>query len=96
MITPKFKIWLKSATIRAVRTIAQNLVSTLPVGLVITPVMIEKADWQMLYVILAWLSTGLLAGLASFLTSVATGLPEADAEYEARKLEESRKMNGQN
>lgn len=70
------KFW-KAAFVRALRTVAQNLVSTLPAGLVITADMIEKANWKILYVILAWLLTGLLGGVASLLTSFATGLPEA-------------------
>lgn len=73
------KFW-KAALIRAGRTVAQNLASTLPAGLVITPVMIEKADWKVIYVILAWLLTGFLGGVASLLTSIATGLPEVKEE----------------
>lgn len=67
----------KAAFIRALRTVAQNLASTLPVGIVITSDMVQKADWQVVYVVLAWLATGLLGGVASLLTSIATGLPEA-------------------
>ena len=71
------KFW-KAAITRAIRTVAQNLASTLPVGLVITSDMIQKADWNIVYIVLAWLATGLLGGVASMLTSIATGLPEAD------------------
>ena len=71
------KFW-RAAITRAVRTVAQNLASTLPVGLVITSDMIQKANWNFVYIVLAWLATGLLGGVASILTSVATGLPEAD------------------
>ncbi|MBQ9657138.1 MAG: hypothetical protein IJV31_00020 [Clostridia bacterium] len=71
------KFW-KAAITRAIRTVAQNLASTLPVGLVITSDMIQKADWNIVYIVLAWLVTGLLGGVASMLTSIATGLPEAD------------------
>lgn len=67
----------KAAFIRALRTVAQNLASTLPVGIVITSDMVQKADWQVVYIVLAWLATGLLGGVASLLTSIATGLPEA-------------------
>lgn len=69
--------WIKAAGIRAVKTIAQTLASTLPVGFAITPTMIENADWSILYVVLAWLGTGILSGIASVLTSLA-GLPEVD------------------
>lgn len=70
------KEFLKAAAIRAARTVAQTLASAIPVGFVITPVMIESANWSYLYIALAWLGTGLLSGIASFLTSIATGLPE--------------------
>ena len=71
------KNFWKAALIRSLRTVAQNLASTLPVGLVITSEMVEKANWKILYAIVAWLLTGLLGGVASLLTSIATGLPEA-------------------
>lgn len=69
------KFW-KAALVRSIRTVAQTLASTLPIGLVITPDMIENANWNIVYVVLAWLSTGLLSGVASLCTSLATGLPE--------------------
>lgn len=71
------KFW-KAAMIRAFRTVCQTLVSTFPVGFVITPVMVQNADWTILYVVAAWLGTGILNGIASLLTSIATGLPEAE------------------
>lgn len=73
----KTKRWLKCAGIRALKTVAQTLGSTIPVGLVITPAMIEQANWSYLTIILAWIGTGLLSGVASLLTSLA-GLPEVD------------------
>jgi hypothetical protein len=74
-----------AALVRALRTFAQTLAATIPVGLVITPAMIETLDMSALMVVVAWLATALLAGLASFLTCVAAGLPEVgDPEvYEA-------------
>lgn len=75
------KKWLKAAGVRAIKTVAQTLASTLPVGFVITPVMVQDADWSILYIVLAWLGTGLLAGVASLLTSLA-GLPELKEESE--------------
>jgi len=83
MITPKFKIWLKCALIRALKTVCQTAVATISTGVVLADV-----DWAMVG------SASLLAGILSILTSVG-GLPEADAEEEARKLEEARKINGQ-
>lgn len=81
----KWKLWFKAASVRALKTVAQSLASTLPVGLIVTPVMIENASWSLLYVILAWLATGLLAGIASLLTSL-SGLPEVELEEENRLL----------
>lgn len=75
------KQWLKAAGVRAIKTVAQTLASTLPVGFVITPVMVQDADWSIIYIVLAWLGTGLLAGIASLLTSLA-GLPELKEESE--------------
>ena len=71
------KKWLKAAGVRAVKTTCQTLGSTIPVGLTVTPVMIQHADWTVVYVVLAWLGTGLLAGASVFLTSLG-GLPEVD------------------
>lgn len=72
------KKWWKAAGIRAFKTICQTLSSTLPVGFVITPVMVQNANWTMIYVVLAWLGTGCLSGIASLLTSIATGIPEVE------------------
>ena len=81
MIKLKSKTWWIAAGTRAIKTTCQTLASMLPVGFVITPAMIESANWTMLYVALAWLGTGLLAGFGSLLTSLA-GLPECkEAEY---------------
>lgn len=83
MITPKFKIWLRCAVVRAVKTIAQTMAATIG-----TSAVLHEVDWVMV------VSASLLAGLLSILTSVA-GLPEADAEDEKIKLEEVRRLNGQ-
>ena len=83
MITPKFKIWIKAAVVRAVRTTAQTIIAMIPVG-----VTIEDVSWGIVA------STALLAGILSIMTSLA-GLPEVEAEEEARKLEEVRRLNGQ-
>ena len=71
------KFW-KAALIRAFRTVCQELATTIPAGLVVTPVMIQQMDISVLYIVLAWLATGLLGGIVSILTSVATGLPEVE------------------
>ena len=72
------KEFWKAAGIRALRTTCQSLAATLPVGFVITPVMVQNADWTALYAVVAWLGTGLLSGVASLLTSIASGLPEVE------------------
>lgn len=84
MITPKFKIWVKCATIRAIRTIAQTALASMG-----TSATFGDVDWKLV------LSTSLFAGVLSLLTSIVTGLPEADAEDEARILEEARRLNAQ-
>ena len=48
-----------------------------------------EVDWMLV------LSTSLFAGVLSMLTSIVTGLPEADAEEEKMKLEEAKRLNGQ-
>ena len=59
-----WKIWIKAAAVRAVKTIAQTAVSLIGVGAVMSDI-----DWVMVG------SASLLAGILSILTSVA-GLPE--------------------
>ncbi len=56
--------WLKAASIRAVKTVAQTAVALIPVG-----VSIAEVGWVEVA------STAILAGVVSLLTSVA-GLPE--------------------
>ena len=74
--------FIRAALIRALRTTCQTLAAMLPAGFVVTPAIIEGLDWSVLYIIGAWLLTGLFSGLASFLTSMATGLPEAEGGHE--------------
>lgn len=61
-----FKNWLKCASIRAIKTIAQTAV-----GLIGTSLTIADVSWEVV------LSASLLAGVTSLLTSVA-GLPEVE------------------
>lgn len=58
--------WLKAASIRAVKTMAQTAVATIGTGAVMSDV-----DWTMI------LSASVLAGVLSLLTSLA-GLPEVN------------------
>lgn len=60
------KKWLKCAGIRALKTICQTAIAMIPVGITISEV-----DW------ITVLSTSLLAGILSLLTSLA-GLPELE------------------
>lgn len=62
----KQKYWLKCASIRALKTMAQTAVATIGSAMVMSAV-----DWKMV------LSASILAGILSLLTSVA-GIPEVD------------------
>ena len=61
-------LWLKAAAIRAVKTVCQTAAATIG-----TAAVLASVDWKMV------LSTSILAGLLSLLTSVA-GLPEVTAK----------------
>lgn len=65
-----FKIWLKAASVRAIKTMAQTAVAMIPVG-----VSIVEVGW------VGVAGTAALAGVLSLLTSVA-GLPEIKLEEE--------------
>lgn len=81
--------FIKYALIRAIRSFFQSLASNLPAGLVITPVMLQTLDINILYIIAAYIATAMLHGIASLITSIATGLPEADYdEYLHMDVEE--------
>lgn len=60
------KKWIKCASIRAIKTIAQTMVAMIPVG-----ISINEVSW------LTVIGTSLLAGILSLLTSIA-GLPEVE------------------
>lgn len=61
-----FKIWIKAAGVRALKTVAQTAVATIG-----TSVVLSSVDWRMV------VSASILAGVLSVLTSVA-GLPELE------------------
>ena len=70
--------FIKYALIRAARTVCQCAISLIPASALITEV-----DWRLVA------SASLLAGIVSILTSIATGLPEADYdEYINMDVEE--------
>lgn len=58
------KKWMKAATIRAIKTMAQTAVSLIPAAQ-----MIQQVDWKVV------VGTAALAGVVSLLTSIA-GIPE--------------------
>lgn len=72
------KKWLKAAGIRAIKTTAQTAIATIGSSAVISSV-----DWKMV------LSTSLLGGILSLLTSVA-GLPEVNEDTTDGSDSESR------
>lgn len=63
------KKFIKAAAIRAIRTVAQTAVATIGTSAVMADV-----NWVMVA------SASILAGVLSVLTSIATGLPEVEAE----------------
>lgn len=63
-MSEKTKKWLKAASIRAVKTVAQTAVATIG-----TTAVMSEVNWAMVA------SASALAGILSLLTSVA-GLPE--------------------
>ena len=65
-MSDKAKLWIKSAGVRAVKTIAQTAVATIG-----TSAMLGDVNW------VAVASASILAGVLSILTSVA-GLPEVN------------------
>lgn len=75
----------KKALIRALHTFWQTLAATAPVGITITADMIRAADWKSIALsILAWIGTAVLAGVFSFIKSMAVGMPEttpSDVDY---------------
>ena len=65
-----FKLWLKCAGIRAIKTICQTAIATIG-----TSAVMSEVNWLMVG------SASLLAGILSLLTSIA-GIPEVDGENE--------------
>ena len=65
------KEFWKSALIRAIKTIAQTLLSTITVGQALSDI-----NW------ITILSISVVAGICSILTSIITGLPEVESDGE--------------
>ena len=68
MTKKNFKIWLRAALIRAVKTVAETAVAAIG-----TSAMLDEVNW------ISVLSTAALAGIISMLWSV-RGLPEIEEE----------------
>ena len=69
-MSEKWKLWWKAAGVRAVKTIAQTCIATIGASALLSDV-----NW------ITVLSTAVLAGVLSLLTSVA-GLPEVEQAKE--------------
>lgn len=67
MKNEKTRKWLKAVAIRAVRTVAQSALASIG-----TAAVLGDVNWLMVG------SAAALAGILSILTSVVTGLPEAE------------------
>ena len=65
-----FKLWIKCASIRALKTICQTAIATIG-----TSAVMSEVNWLMVG------SASLLSGILSLLTSIA-GLPEVDEKSE--------------
>ena len=76
-MTRDWKKWAIAALIRAVRTFAQSMVAMIGVGAAF-----NEIDW------LKALSVSGVAFVLSILTSLATGLPEAEDQLEKPPAEE--------
>lgn len=76
-MTRDWKKWAIAALIRAVRTFAQSMVAMIGVGAAF-----NEVDW------LKALSVSGVAFVLSILTSLATGLPEAEDQPEKPPAEE--------
>lgn len=63
-MSEKFKMWVKCAGVRAIKTVAQTAVGSIGASAIFSEV-----DWKIV------VSSALLAGVVSILTSIA-GLPE--------------------
>ena len=88
------KEFWQAAFTRALRTVFQTLAGSFPAGIVISVKMIQEVDISLLWTVMAWIATGLLSGLASLLTSLATGLPEAHIEEQKPPDEEEGEDGG--
>lgn len=76
-----FKEWIKAASIRAIKTVAQTAVAIIGTSTIVTEV-----NWKVVA------CSAVLAGIVSLLTSVA-GLPELDKQEKIEKEGEGNDTN---
>lgn len=74
------KTLLKAAWVRAYRSFFQGIVSQIPAGFAVTPIMIQHFKISYVYVIIAILCNAALYAFASFVTCMVGGLPEAQLQ----------------
>lgn len=74
------KTLLKAAWVRAYRSFFQGIVSQIPAGFAVTPIMIQHFKISYVYVIAAILCNAALYAFASFVTCMVGGLPEAQLQ----------------
>lgn len=72
------KEYWNAILMRAWHAVWETAGATLPASIIITPAMIEQFDWKLLYVVVAWAATALIAGGLSVVKSLAAGVPEAE------------------
>lgn len=70
------KRWIKAASIRAAKTMAQTAA-----GLITTGAVMSAIDWRVV------ISTAIVSGIYSLLTSV-NGLPELDVQVPTEEVDE--------
>ena len=74
----------KAALERAKRTAIEYICSSIPVGTVITPAMIQNFNFNVVkWVVLAWLATGIIQVAGAFFWALKTGVPEVQPAIEA-------------
>lgn len=73
-----WKLWIKAATVRALKTICQTALAVIS-----TAAVLSEVDWK--YAV----SASILAGILSVLTSLA-GLPEVDQQAEVVRYDDDR------
>ena len=72
-MSEKTKLWIKAASVRAVKTVAQSAI-----GVIGAATAMGEVNWAMVF------SGAALAGIVSLLTSI-KGLPEVKAQVEGKQ-----------